>query len=212
MEKFTIRSAYSEVSLYARWTMAPGRSKPADGSNPVRPDDGAAEAKPQSPENAVTARNADGDTFTLSIEARAIQVSETVCIGTGSAGGKTEGALDAARAGRIGALREALERNPGHGGRRHRYPELADAADVAARAAEEWDREYARRPGSRRDFAAGIRSGLDRWMAGEGASRPRAEEYRVFRSEVAVEISARLETWTGSAEPEAQDLAGPGSG
>jgi hypothetical protein len=166
---------------------------------------------PPSPEKGVTARSPDGDTFTLSIEARAIQVTETVSIGTERSEGMAAGAPEASRAGRLEALLAALDRKPGEGHRRHRYPGLTDAADVAARAAEDWDREFAGRQVSRGEFAAGIRAGLDCWAA-RPDTRSRSTEFRVFRSEVAVEIRARLDRWAADAEPESQDINGPGSG
>jgi hypothetical protein len=204
MEKISIRSAYSEVSLYARWSAtAPGKPKAGDAGSPAGP------ANPALPDDGAAARSSDGDTFTLSLEARAIQVSETITIETAGVAGKPGGATESARPGRLEALMEALGRKRGHGDRRCRYPGLADAADVAARAAEDWDREFAGHKGSRRDFAAGIRAGLDRWAAGGEAARPRAQEYRAFRSEVAVEISARLEIWTAASGPEGQAAPGP---
>jgi hypothetical protein len=203
MEKITIRSTYSEVSLYARWTAsAAGKAIPAGDKPPANPDDGGAAAKTQSPEKGVTARNADGDTFTLSVEARAIQVTETVTVESGSACGKPEGPAGPSRADRLDALMEALDRKHAHGDRRHRYPDLIDPDDVADRAAEDWDREFAGRSGSRRDFAGSVRARLDRWASGGGEARAIRAEHRAFRSEVAVQIGARLETWVGSGEPD----------
>lgn len=212
MEKFTIRSTYSEVRLYARWTAYAPPGGSGEAKVPARPDDSGNPANAQSAPKAATARNADGDTFTLSIEARAIQVSESISIENRTGGAKpsraeSPGPLSRAEAvarlqeGRLQALLEALDRRHDQGERRHGYPRLADAGDVAARAAEEWERDYAERAGSRREFAAGLREKLERWTAGHTDDRDTGAELRVFRSEVAMRIDARLEDWAAAEDP-----------
>ncbi len=204
MEKFTIRSTYSEVRLYARWTAYAPPGGPGDAKVPARPDDAGNPAN-AGPQKAATARNADGDTFTLSIEARAIQVSESISIETGTrTGGPTQPGADAAarlHESRSQALLEALERKHARGDRRHGYPQLSDAGDVAARAAAEWESGYAGRAGSRREFAADLRAKLERWTAGQTDGRNTGAELRVFRSEVAMRIDARLENWVAAEDP-----------
>jgi hypothetical protein len=125
MEKFTIRSPYSEASLYARWTAYAPAGKSAGSRAPA-----------------------------------------------------------------------------GH----YRHARLADADDVAARASEDWDRRFAARTGSRRDFADELRARLDRWAAGADI-RHAGVEHREFRSEVAIRIGARLEDWVEAGGPE--DAAAP---
>ena len=185
--------------------MAPVPDRPAR----AKADDGAVGAGP-SEAGAPLARSADGDTFTLSVEARVIQVTESVTIESDGDCARPGEADRLARHGQVEGLMEALDRSHGHG-RRHGYPRLADAEDVASRIAEDWDREFAARGGSRRDFAEALRQRLDRWRdAGSGARRMTLE-HSEFHSEVAVRITERLGSWAedGAAPaPEASGLRG----
>lgn len=178
MEKFTLRTAYTEVDLRARLVFQgpPGRSQGAASRLPA--DDGAASssAAPSSAASgdAATARNADGDTFTLSVEAKVVRVEESLTVGTESGCGP-------------------------HGRRHHGYARLADPEDVAARIAESWDGEFAARGGSRRAFAAEARARLDHWTAAGRDGSGMTVTHREFREEVTVRVAARLEQWTRDA-------------
>jgi hypothetical protein len=197
MEKLTIRSTYTQVDLYARLSLqGPGKAQGAGAR--LQADDGAAPGKaPAVPD----ARNADGDTFTLSVEARAVQVTESITI-------ETEG--PAGPAGDAACLPSGpSEPSPapdlphGHGRRHHGYPRLADPEDVAARIAEAWDQEHKARGGSRQAFAAAARARLAHWKAGDHGAPRMQVEHEEFRSEVAIRIEARLEQWANAGEPEA---------
>jgi hypothetical protein len=201
MEKLTIRSTYTQVDFYARLSLegASARAKgPGAGPLPnpgartlLKADDGAVPGQAPAPADA---RSADGDTFTLSVEARAVQVTESITIETEDAGAAPDGAcLPSGPSGPPGRP-HAYGRHPG-------YPRLADPEDVAARIAETWDQEHKARGGSRRDFAAATRARLDHWKSGgQGASRIRIE-HEEFRSEVAIRLSARLEQWLNAGDP-----------
>jgi hypothetical protein len=82
-----------------------------------------------------------------------------------------------------------------------RYPRLAGVGDLPARAAEDWEREYSVRKGSRRDFADAIRARLNRWAASGADTRRTSLEHREFRNEAAMIIGMRLEKWVEAGIP-----------
>lgn len=220
MEKISIHSTYTKVSLYAKLTIgtAAAAAKPQDGAAkadlpaPKAADDGAC-----ADGSRTVARSQDGDTFTLSFEARAISVTRSITSETSEdAGGARPSESDRlSSGGRARALMDMLEaiaerRAQGHSGRRHHnphFPKLADADDLAATMLDHWKREHAERGGSRRGFADELLGRLDKWRAGGSGSVSRVTlEVEEFRAEVSLKVTAGLGEWAGG-EPDAPSPA-----
>lgn len=212
MEKISIQSTYTKVSLYAKLTVGTGSvPNPQDSVKPALPapkvgDDGAC-----ADGSRTVSSSRDGDIFSLSFEARAIQVTRSVTIETAddASGFGTPGESERlSSGGRVEALMDMLDalaerRAQGHSGRRHghaHYPRLGDADDVAATMLDHWARELAERGGSRRDFADELRGRLDKWKSAGSESVSRVSvEVREFRSEVSLKVSAGLDDWSAEA-------------
>ncbi len=210
MEKISIQSSYTQLSLYAKATLTTGGTpKPQDGQAvpAIKPDDGGAGGDG----SALVARNQDGDTFTLSIEARAIQISRKITIETTNDGegcGKPSESDRLSSHGQVNSLMDALDMSTGHTHKhqkRHHghFPQLGDADDLAARLREHWDKEHAEKGGAREDFAEAIRKRLDAWKSkGESSANGRTTvSYEEFRTEVSIRISASLTAWAGDNSP-----------
>jgi hypothetical protein len=175
-------------------------------------------------------RNKDGDTFTLSIEAESIQVSGSYMVDgsgggapsledlmkqqgeagkSGDAAAKTH-ALDLAGTGAadgsddisggfVKALLDAMEKmaNRGHHKRGHGFPQLGDSQDVADKLLRHMREQHAEKGGSKAEFADDIKQRLDAWKP---SSSRMAVEYREFRSEVHMKLTAGLDAWAAGAQ------------
>ena len=218
MDKISITSTYRELSLYAKVTLSGPNAKTKDGQPlpAVKPDDGGTPAGTTSGDgSALVARSQDGDTFTLSVEARAIQVSRKITIessGKGDTCGKSGESGRMAGDAHANALMDALDQASGHSHKHHKrahghFPQLGDAEDLAARLREHWDREHAQKGGSRGDFADQVRQRLAAWDARKDSSSSSrvTVSYQEFRTEVSVRISASLDAWSGADAPGSAD-------
>ena len=196
MEKISIRQTYTQVSLYARISSTEGGKKQGIAGS-AAPKDGNA-CPPKSDE---CARSKDGDTFTLSIEARTLQVSQTITIETNDAAGKTsrDGEAERLGGGFVNALLDAMDKADGkHRKPRHQFPELTGPEDLASKVLEQLNRDHAEKGGTRLDFADAVKKRLADWNP--SAARV-SVEYQEFRSQVKMTISGGLDAWAaGSAE------------
>jgi hypothetical protein len=197
MEKISIRQTYTQVSLYARISSTEGGKKNGINGSAI-PDDGKACA----PKGNECGRSKDGDTFTLSIEARTLQVSQTITIETDDAAGGTGRAGEAERitGGFVNALLDAMDKADGkHRKPRHHFPELTGPEDVASKVLEQLNRDHAEKGGTRLDFADAVKKRLADWKPSAGRV---SLEYQEFRSQVNMTISGALDAWA-AAGPEA---------
>ncbi|MDQ3003216.1 MAG: hypothetical protein M3Y08_18395 [Fibrobacterota bacterium] len=198
MEKISIRQTYTQVSLYARISTTEGTKKNGVAGG-AAPNDGNA-CPPKGDE---CARSKDGDTFTLSIEARSLQVSQTITIETDDAAGKSgrNGEAERLGGGFVNALLDAMDKADGkHRKPRHQFPELTDPEDVASKVLEQLNRDHADQGGTRLDFADAVKKRLADWKP--SAARI-SVEYQEFRSQVNMAISGGLDAWAseGNSEP-----------
>lgn len=191
MEKLSFQSSYSQVSLYARLTTASGTAAP--GATAKKADDGATpgtDGKAPAGEQ----RNADGDSFTLSIEARTMQVSESVTVEESGDAQAAQSASTDKLGGAIDSFLDAFDKVGGKGShhkRHHHFPQLGDAEDVAGQAMQHVDKEHSGKDCSRSEFADEIKGRLASWKATKSVS----VEYTEFREQVSISLSSSLDAW-----------------
>ena len=236
MEKISIQSTYTQVSLYARLSGPVSPKKPAAGDAA----EGAPAAASASAENAADpgngeiGRSKDGDTFTLSLEARTLRISESITIESGegaSAARATGSAGEAGKSDKTGTAGKPSEpeRLTGSG----LVSALMDALETIAETtgqgkpagADGKHRPHFPRLSDTDDVADQVLSRLDQDHAAKGGSKDdfAAElkkrlgdwkssasakitvAYQEFRSEVHMKVSAGVDAWL------AQGATGSGS-
>lgn len=227
MEKISLQSTYTRVSLYARLSGPVNAKKAADpGDAPTDQTAGntaGAVAEADGLKSGECARSKDGDTFTLSIEARTLQISKTITIETTGSGDGADAAGAAGQSqqpggkdrltGMVSSLMDALKTMGGKNGKhRHHFPHLSDPEDVANKILDRLDKDYAEKGGSKTDFAAEIKKKLADWKASGSSSRTTVE-YQEFRSDVHMQLTSGLDSWAKGENPAGTDAAtGTGAG
>lgn len=226
MEKISFQATYTRISIYASSASGAGKAvdKAGTGKAPD-PSDGGKDGHGSVQQGSVQQgsagayqRNKDGDTFTLSIEARSIQISGTLIIddsGKALSDASAWKGRDAETFGAeyleglglpsdarmvnafLDAMRKYREGGDGHDGRgrQHHFPRLGDAEDLAERLLEHLGRQQAETGGSRAELADGVRRRLNDWAT--PASKA-AVEFREFRGEVRMKMNYGLDAWVAS--------------
>ncbi|MEO7427724.1 MAG: hypothetical protein ABI036_21250 [Fibrobacteria bacterium] len=170
MEKISIQTTYTRISIYARYSGA------ASAKNGGANAGGEAETG-KSGKSLECGRSKDGDTFSLSIEARTIRISESYEVSGGEA-------LQA-----ISGPHAKQGKDDRH---RHHFLSLENPGDVAENLLEQITRRHATQGGSKADAAADIKKRLADWKPAAGKA---TVEYLEFRSQVHMRLSQGLDAW-----------------
>lgn len=192
MEKITIRQTYTQTSLYANFS-ATGGAKKKDG---IPVDAVADDGKSCAHKGKECARSKDGDTFTLSIEARTLQVSRTITIETDDAAQVKSGRPseeERVGGGFVKALLEEMDKADGKYRKpRHLFAPLSGPEDVAGKMLASLDSDHAAAGGTRLDFADAVKKRLEQWKP--SATRV-TMEYQEFSSQVKLMMTGGLDAW-----------------
>jgi hypothetical protein len=220
MEKISIQSTYTQVSLYARLS-GPASARKNGGTENAPPDQAAgALAHTADTKGGECARSKDGDTFSLSIEARTLQISQSITIeNSGAEEGANADAAEQSKqptgtdtfktGGLVNALMDALKTISGKGDKhRPHFPGLSGPSDVANALLDQLDKLHAEKGGSKADFAAEIKKRLAGWKQA-GSSTRVTVEYQEFRSEVRMQLTSGLDAWAQGPDAAGTD---PGAG
>jgi hypothetical protein len=198
MDSSSVSFRYTRIQAYAG-TAGPSKALP----------DKPGQAATSSPARACDGQSKDGDTFTLSLEARILQVSITQSDGGG--GADASNALAAAQngddgSGLVNALMKAVKdlfgqdgsadqgAADGVEGKKHHghHHALKDPQDVADRVLKHLENEYAQSGGTRQDFADEVKKRMANRQASSQANSYGGSN---FRGQVDALVSSGLEAW-----------------
>lgn len=189
MEKISQRTSHDPYAFNALpRAVVPAGSKPAD-----------QETSPASGTHGLVAndsgasiRSQDGDTFTLSRQARTLRDAERTAAAAGTTDTDSAGQAGWKAAGPVGPDRPSTE-----DGRRYGFPPLADAVDVAETLLSGINTARPAHGESKADFAESAKRKLRNWISGPAGN---TEAYPGFRGQVAERLIAGLVSWAADGQ------------